>query len=85
MKNWMLVCCYERDIETPSFFDTEEEAVKKMCAEFGEVVGITPEEAMEMRLEGKELNGSAYIGTDYAWADKHVPVDWKIFNLIGRV
>ena len=85
MKNWMLVCCYERDIETPQFFDTKEEAVKAMCADVGDVLGMTPDEVMEARNSKNGINEYAWIGDDYAWSDRHVPGDWKIFNLIGRV
>lgn len=38
MKNWMLVCCYERDIEKPMFYETYEEAYKQMRAEFMEMM-----------------------------------------------
>ena len=88
MKNWMLVCCYERDIETPQFFDTKEDAVKAMCADVADVLGMTVDEVMEARenKNGKNgINEYAWIGDDYAWSDRHVPGDWKIFNLIGRV
>jgi len=78
MKNWMLVCCYERDIETPQFFDTKEEAVKAMCADVADVLGMTVDEAMEARENKNGIN-------EYAWSDRHTTGDWKIFNLIGRV
>ena len=88
MKNWILVCCYERDIETPKFFDTKEEAVKAMCADVADVLGMTTDEVMEVRANKNGKNGVnevAWIGDDYAWSDRNVPGDWKIFNLIGRV
>lgn len=93
MKNWMLVCCCERDIETPRFFDTEEEAIKAMCADVADVLGMTTDEVMEVRANGDILrdtelgkfNEYAWIGDDYAWSDRHVPCDWKIFNVEGRI
>ena len=85
MKNWMMVCCCERDIETPKFFNTKEEAVKAMCADVADVLGMTVDEVMEVRAKSNSINEYAWIGDDYAWSDRHVPCDWKIFNLIGRV
>ena len=81
MKNWMLVCCCERDIEHPRFFETKEEAVYAMCADVGDVLGMTPEEVMETRLNGTEINLYAIVGDDYAWSDRHVPCDWKVFDI----
>jgi hypothetical protein len=90
MKNWMLVCCCERDIETPKFFDTKEEAVKAMCADVADVLGMPVDEVMEVRANGDivrdtepgKINDYAWIADDYAWCDRHVPCDWKIFNLM---
>lgn len=80
MKNWMLICCYERDIERPRFFETKEEAVAAMCAEVADYTGLTVEEVEEARNNGMETdNGSTYIGEDYAWSDRHACCDWKIF------
>lgn len=93
MKNWMLVCCYERDIETPKFFDTKEKAVRAMCADVADVLGMTIDEVMEVRANGDtfhdtepgKFNEYAWIGDDYAWSDRHVPYAWKIFNIEGRI
>ena len=85
MKNWMLVCCYERDIEAPKFFDTKEEAIRAMCADVGDVLGMTPDEVMEARENKTRIDDCAYVGDDFAWSDRHISGDWKIFNLIGRV
>ena len=85
MKNWMLVCCYERDIETPKFFDTKEEAVKAMCADVADYIGFTVDEVIEARSNSGEIDNCTYIGIDYAWSDRHANCDWKIFNLIERV
>lgn len=85
MKKWMLVCCCERDIETPEFFDTKEEAQEAMCKDFAEILGLTVEEAKKIMLKGHDVNEYARICEDYAWSDRHVPCDWKIFNIVGRV
>ena len=85
MKNWMLVCCYERDIETPKFFNTKEEAVKAMCADVADVLGMTTDEVMEVRANKNEIDEYAWICDDYAWSDRHNPGDWRIFDISGRV
>lgn len=81
----MLVCCCERDIETPEFFDTKEKAQEAMCKDFAEMIGWTTDEAKKVMLNGHDVNEYAQIFEDYAWSDRHVPCDWKIFNIVGRV
>lgn len=85
-KNWMLICCCNRDLETPSFYGTKEEAHKAMCAEVAEAVGLTPDEVIKSYSAGiKEVDRDAYVGNDFAYADKNDTCDWRIFNMIGRV
>jgi hypothetical protein len=85
MKKWMLVCCCERDIETPEFFDTKGEAQEAMCKDFACMLGLTSEEVKKIMFKGHNVDEDASIFEDYAWADKHISCDWKIFNIVGRV
>lgn len=79
MKNWMLVCCYERDIEEPRFFETYEEAYKQMRMEFLAMLDWKEEELEEMLIEYDDECGLVEMA---AWAERHGNnCDWKIFNL----
>ena len=86
MKNWMLVCCYERDIEEPMFYETYEEAYKQMRMELMEMMGWEEGELEEMLIEYGDECG---LGVYAAWAERHGNnCDWKIFNLTeieGRI
>lgn len=86
MKNWMLVCCYERDIEEPQFFETYEEAYEQMRMEFLAMLGWKEEELEEMLIESGDECGLVKMA---AWAERYGNnCDWKIFNLTeieGRV
>lgn len=83
MKNYMLICCCERDIEAPKFFDTHEEAHEAMAKDLADVLGMTKEEVMESYLEGKELGFYACLNYDSAWSDRHTTCDWQIFYIGG--
>lgn len=85
MKNWMLVCCYERDIEAPRFFKSKDEAVEAMCKDVADYIDFTTEEIMDARLDGVKIDNSTIVGDDYAYSDRHAYCDWKIFNIGGDI
>ena len=84
MKNWMLICCFARDITTPQFFETKDEAVEAMCEEVADYIGFTTDEIMSIRLDDGKVDEYTHVDDDYAWSDKDYDCNWRIFNIEGR-
>lgn len=83
MKNWMLVCCVERDIEEPRFYETYEEAYEQMRSEFAEFMGWNLDEVDDLMADSGSNVGLASMG---AWGERFGNnCDWKIFNIEGRI
>lgn len=69
MKKFVLIEVIEREISTPEFFDTHEEAHKEMKRRFDEC------------CEYRECDGD--IWKSFAWCENanHDNCDWKIFEV----
>lgn len=83
MKKWCLICCFEREIEHPLFFNTKEEAHKAMVEDFARTIGRTFDEAMEVYSSGE--NTYCEISDTDAWCNNHGNYDWRIFCIAGEV
>ena len=83
MKKWCLICCFEREIEHPLFFDTKEEAHKAMVEDFARTTGRTFDEAMEVYSSGE--NTYCEVADDEAWCNNRGNYDWRIFCISGEV
>lgn len=83
MEKWLLVEVREREISTPQFFASKEEAYDEMCRRFVEVTDILIEELPKYSLDGEENDSyNTYIEEDEARTEKHGNnYDWKIFAL----
>ena len=85
MKNWMLVCVTERDIENPRFFETEQEAFNEMCKDIADLTGLLLGEVIEGYHNGGDIGRDTYVGERYAYSDAGVCCDWRIFNIGGDI
>ena len=88
MKNWMLISCFERDIDRPLFFNTKDEAFKAMVEDFANTTCMTVEEAMEVYNSGEHVycevtDNEAWCNE--AWCNNRGNYDWKIFNIGGDI
>lgn len=83
MKKWMLICCCERDIMYPEFFNTWDEAHRFMCEEVADALGMSVEEVTESYLNGEELGNNACVIEECAWCEtkNHDNCDWRIYNI----
>ena len=84
MKKFVLICCCEREIETPKFFDTLGEATQAMLDDLAITKGYSKEEIEELINEGNYddyetgLTPSGFS----AWTTVHHDnVDWQIFEV----
>jgi hypothetical protein len=81
MKKYILICCYDREIEMPKFFDTLEQAQRFMREEFEDLMFSADDEfdrdeyedAVEYKHEIAEM--TAWINTD-DWN-----CDWIIYEI----
>ena len=83
MKKWCLVCCFEREIEHPLFFDTKKEAWDAMVKDFARTSGITIDEVMEVYNSGE--NTYCEVTDTDAWCNNRGNYDWRIFCIAGEV
>lgn len=79
---FVLVEVIERDISTPEFFNTKEEAYTCMADRIAEVLGENGEEVKE-KILNNELMEDCYFNNDMAYiSDYHGNnYDWKIFEI----
>lgn len=81
MKKYMLISTYDREIDSPRFFETEEEAREVMNCEFADCMGIEVPEALKKYMND-EWEDDAQITDECASAYwDHGYVDWEIFDL----
>ena len=85
MKNWCLICCIEREIEHPLFFNTKEEAHKAMVEDFARTSRRTVEEAMEIYNTDCYENVNCEVNDSDAWHNYCGNYDWRIFYIAGEV
>ena len=79
MKKYILICCCERDIEEPQFFDSYEEAYDAMINEYQEMT-----ECDDAELDGiiNDKYDTAIESHSASCSNRnHDDVDWKIFEV----
>lgn len=82
MKQFMLVIVCDREIFTPMFFDTLEEAQEAMIRDFAESVGVEVPEAIEKYMNNEEWEDDSQITeTCAATYTHHSCIDWQIFDM----
>lgn len=85
---YLLVEVIERDISTPEFFETHDDAHDRMCEYVAEVVDASKEDIKESYLEGVDFNDTTCVIENAAWTERHGNnFDWKIFlvNDAGQI
>lgn len=71
----------ERDISTPSSFETWEAAHNEMCSRIAEVLDEPVEDIKESYLSGEEYDDDTCVLENSAWTERHHNnYDWKIFQ-----
>ena len=76
-KNYVLVECIEREINTPELFETEEQAYNVMAQRMAENLGIQVDEIETYDDYDICISKSCAWITDY----HHLNYDWKIFRV----
>ena len=76
-KNYILVECIEREINTPELFETEEQAYNVMAQRMADVLGIQVDEIETYDDYDIGISKSCAWITDY----HHLNYDWKIFRI----
>ena len=76
-KNYILIECIDREINTPELFETEEQAYNVMAQRIADILGI--------QVDGIEIYDDYDIGISKscAWISDyhHLNYDWKIFKI----
>ena len=82
MKKYMLICCCERDIEEPRFFDSHDAAHDAMVDDFFDTYGYDSEE-IDNDAKEEILGDDSDISEKEAYCTNlnHDNVDWKIFEV----
>ena len=76
-KNYILVECIEREINTPELFETEEQAYNVMAQRMADILGIQVDEIETYDDYDIGISKSCAWITDY----HHLNYDWKIFKI----
>ena len=76
-KNYILVECIDREINTPELFETEEQAYNVMAQRMADVLGIQVDEIETYDDYDIGISKSCAWITDY----HHLNYDWKIFKI----
>ena len=76
-KNYILVECIDREINTPELFETEEQAYNVMAQRMADILGIQVDEIETYDDYGVCISKSCALITDY----HHLNYDWKIFKV----
>ena len=78
---YVLIEVMERDIFTPSFFDTHEDAHSEMCQRIADVLCVEKADIVESYLAGKDYDDHTCIIENAAWTEHYGNnFDWKIFK-----
>lgn len=76
-KNYILIECIDREINTPELFETEEQAYNIMAQRMADILGI--------QVEDIETYGGDEVGISKscAWINEYhgLNYDWKIFKV----
>ena len=76
-KNYILVECIDREINTPEFFETEEQAYNDMAQRMADILGIQVDEIETYDEYDIGISKSCAWISDY----HHLNYDWKIFKV----
>lgn len=76
-KNYILVECIGREINTPELFETEEQAYNVMAQRMADILGIQVDEIETYDDYDIGISKSCAWITDY----HHLNYDWKIFKV----
>ena len=76
-KNYILVECIDREINTPELFETEEQAYNVMVQRMADILGIQVDEIETYDDYDIGISKSCAWITDY----HHLNYDWKIFKI----
>ena len=76
-KNYILVECIDREINTPELFETEEQAYNVMAQRMTDILGIQVDEIETYDDYDIGISKSCAWITDY----HHLNYDWKIFKI----
>ena len=76
-KNYILVECIDREINTPELFETEEQAYNVMAQRMADILGIQVDEIGTYDDYDIGISKSCAWITDY----HHLNYDWKIFKV----
>lgn len=76
-KNYILVECIDREINTPELFETEEQAYNVMAQRMADILGIQVDEIETYDEYDIGISKSCAWITDY----HHLNYDWKIFKI----
>lgn len=76
-KNYILVECIDREINTPELFETEEQAYNVMAQRMADILGIQVDEIEIYDDCDIGISKSCAWITDY----HHLNYDWKIFKI----
>ena len=76
-KNYILVECIDREINTPELFETEEQAYNVMTQRMADILGIQVDEIETYDDYDIGISKSCAWITDY----HHLNYDWKIFKI----
>ena len=76
-KNYILVECIDREINTPELFETEEQAYNVMAQRMADILDIQVDEIEAYDDCDIGISKSCAWITDY----HHLNYDWKIFKI----
>ena len=76
-KNYILVECIEREINTPEFFESEEQAYNVMAQRMADILKIRVEDIETYDDSDISISKSCAWISDY----HHLNYDWKIFKV----
>lgn len=76
-KNYILVECIDREINTPELFETEEQAYNVMAQRMADILGIQVDEIETYDDYDIGISKSCAWISDY----HHLNYDWKIFKV----
>ena len=76
-KNYILVECIDREINTPELFETEEQAYNVMAQRMADILGIQVDEIETYDEYDIGISKSCAWISDY----HHLNYDWKIFKV----
>ena len=80
-KNYILVECIDREINTPELFETEEQAYNVMAQRMADILGIQVDEIETYDDYDIGISKSCAWITVWITDYHHLNYDWKIFKI----